>query len=145
MLLLFTLQSWTRRFVLTHTHTHELYDSKVRWTSSWFPTTLTCLTLHYSKLIKSQHVSYLSVCFTKPSSTHLPLNHVNISDSRAWVASEKCLSCSVVHSELNNQARLFTALSWLTLMARSSRVVSINDGRRCLITQILYLINDVLI
>lgn len=79
----------------------------VRWTPSWFPATLTCLTSHYSKLIKSPQVSYLSVCFTKTSSTQVPLNLVNISDNQftlsSWVTSglcvEKCLSCNLDHSE----------------------------------------------
>lgn len=54
----------------------------MRWTSTWFSTTLTCLTWHYSKPIKSPHVSYLSVCFTKPPSADVPRNHGNIPDKQ---------------------------------------------------------------
>lgn len=64
---------------------------------------LTCLTLPYSKPIKPPQVSYLSVCFTKTSSTQVLPNLVSQFIHSSWVTSgicaEKCFSCNLYHSE----------------------------------------------
>lgn len=95
-------------------HNITVWDwTRVRWTPSRFPATLTCLTSHYSKLIMSPQVSYLSVCFTKTSSAEVPLNLVNICANQFLPSAAEWLRdvCpgTLVSASTEHQSRLFTA------------------------------------
>ena len=103
----------------------------MRWTPSWFPATLTCLTSHYSKLIRPQQVSYLSVCFAKTSSTQVPLNLVQV--GVPWAAEWRVVSLlrNLNYSQKSNYNKIvqaFHCLSWWMLAKKNDELLLPTDA-----------------